>query len=79
MIGLQNKRFYIGTFDSYDKAIEIRLNAESVLHDGFVQAYERWQAKGKKDPEWAKDNPFFYKVIRQDDQFQIQTNVKEKI
>lgn len=79
MIGLQNKRFYIGTFDSYEKAIEIRLNAESVLHDGFVQAYESWQAKSQKDPEWAKDNPFFFKVIRQDDQFQIQTNVKEKV
>lgn len=38
-IGFKRKRFYIGSFDDYDEAVRIRLNAEHLLHDGFVEAY----------------------------------------
>ena len=38
-IGFKRKRFYIGSFDDYDEAVRMRLNAEHLLHDGFVEAY----------------------------------------
>ena len=72
-IGLQGKRYHLGTFDSFDAAVEARLQAEALLHDGFVQAYRAWEARSADDPGWAEAHPFYFRVTRQDGTFQIDT------
>lgn len=61
-IGFKRKRFYIGSFDSFDEAVQMRLSAEHLLHDGFVEAYYEWKKKADADPEWAKEHPMSYNV-----------------
>lgn len=61
-IGFRRKRFYIGSFDNYDEAVRMRLNAEHLLHDGFVETYYEWKEKADADPEWAKEHPMSYNV-----------------
>lgn len=61
-IGFKRKRFYIGSFDSFDEAVRVRLRVERLLHDGFVEAYYEWKKKADADPEWAKEHPMSYDV-----------------
>ena len=61
----------MGTFASFDEAVEARLQAEKLLHDGFVQVYRAWEARAADDPDWAEAHPFYFRVTRQDGIFQI--------
>ena len=61
----------MGTFASFDEAVDARLQAEKLLHDGFVQAYRAWEARAADDPDWAEAHPFYFRVTRQDGIFQI--------
>ena len=61
----------MGTFASFDEAVDARLQAEKLLHDGFVQAYRAWEARSADDPDWAEAHPFYFRVTRQDGIFQI--------
>lgn len=47
-IGFKGRRFYLGTYDSYDEAVTVRTDAEHKLHDGFVKAYREWHDGGEK-------------------------------
>ncbi len=64
-IGFRRQRFYLGTVDSFDKAVQIRLAAEHLLHDGFVEAWHAWKEKADKDPEWGKQHPLKFEVDRE--------------
>lgn len=61
----------MGTFASFDEAVDARLQAEKLLHDGFVQAYRAWEARAADDPDWAEGHPFYFRVTRHDGIFQI--------
>lgn len=61
----------MGTFASFDEAVDARLQAEKLLHDGFVQVYRAWEARAADDPDWAEAHPFYFRVTRQDGIFQI--------
>lgn len=56
-IGFKRKRYYIGIFDSFNEAVEMRLNAEHLIHDKFVKAYYEWKKRADQDPEWGAENP----------------------
>jgi len=62
LIGFKKKRFYIGTYEQYEEAVQARLEAEHLIHDGFIQAYYAWQKKAKEDAAWAKENPLQFEV-----------------
>ena len=64
-IGFKKKIFYIGTFEEYSDAVEARLRAEKMIHDGFVEAHEYWQKRAADDPEWAKENSFRFDVVKE--------------
>ena len=74
-INFQKKLYRIGTYKTFEEAVEARLEAEESLHAGFVEAYNRWKEKEDSDPQWAENNPFFYDVTRADKQFLIRTNI----
>lgn len=75
-IGFKGQRFHIGTYDTYEEAVEARMHAEDLLHDGFVRAYYDWRELAGKDPEWAAANPFVYEVEKKGEEFIVRTNIK---
>jgi len=72
-IGMQNKRYYIGQFSDFDDAVRARLRIEKALHEGFVEVYQNWQTQAAADKEWAEENPFFFKVVKNGHNFVIDT------
>lgn len=74
-IGLKKERFSLGTFDTFEEAVQARLEAEGILHDGFVEAYYLWKECASLDPLWAEKNPFFYNVKRAEGEFIISTSL----
>lgn len=73
-IGFKGKRFYVGTFCNYEDAVQARLEAEEIIHQGFLEAYYRWKEKAA-DPEWAKANPFVYEVEKVNGHFVVTSGV----
>ena len=67
-IGFRKQRYYLGTYEKYEEAVQTRLEAERVLHDGFVEAYRRWQEQGGTEP-------FRYEVIREGKAFRVVSSV----
>ena len=61
-IGFKRKRYYIGTFDTFNEAVEMRLNAEHLIHDKFVEAYYEWKEKSDQDPEWGEKNALNFNI-----------------
>lgn len=45
-IGFQQKRYYLGTYDTYSDAVKVRLEAEEMIHGGFVRACRKRDQKG---------------------------------
>lgn len=70
-IGFKGESFYIGTYDSFDEAVQHRLEVEHVIHDAFVEQYERWEMRANLDPEWAINNPIVFDVQKKDGAFVI--------
>ena len=73
IIGLQSRRYYLGTFATMSEAVAVRLEAEQLLHDGFVEAYRRYAVQAEQNPAWAEENPFFFRVARINGEFCIST------
>ena len=48
------------------------------MHDGYINAYDRYLKHAEADPAWAEENPFYYKVYREGKDFQVVTNGEEK-
>lgn len=61
-IGFKRKRYFLGKYDQLEKAVQVRKDAEVVVHDGFVKAYRRYSEYAKEHPEWAEQTPFIYDV-----------------
>ena len=57
-ITLCGKRYYLGTYSEFEKAVEARKYAEEVLHEGFVTEYRAWRQKADGNPKWVEDHPF---------------------
>ena len=47
------------TFDNYDEAVQARLAAENLIHNGFIQKWKEWNEKEKEDPEWGRSIRLF--------------------
>ena len=62
-IGFKRKRYYIGSYKTFEEAKEARLTAEKKLHDDFVLAWEKWNSLAANDSDWAEDNPFIFDVF----------------
>ena len=53
-----------------------RLEAEELLHDGFVKAWRQWQQQTRDLPDQEKP-PFRFEVQKSGDRFVISTNVQQ--
>lgn len=61
-IGFKKKRYHVGTYRTYEEAVQHRLEAEEKIHEGFVKAYYEWKEKCDQDPEWEKTHPLIFEV-----------------
>jgi hypothetical protein len=59
-IGFRKKRYFLGYFDSFEKAVNARLTAEDKLHKAFVDEYREWKTKADENRRWADTNPFSF-------------------
>lgn len=76
-IGLQKKTYYLGTYETFEEAKKVRLRAEELLHDGFIEAYRDWEERAKDDPGWAESHPFYFRVTLQNGEFCIDSAAAE--
>lgn len=70
-IGFKKKIYYLGTFESYEDAVEQRLKWERLIHDGFVKARSEWVSMAEHDSEWARKNPFIFDVAKDEQGLRI--------
>ncbi len=61
-IGFQKKRYYLGTYDNFEEAVAVRLQAEKELHERCIKLYDWWSDKARSDPDWAREHPFTFHV-----------------
>ena len=77
-ITFQGVHYHLGYFSDMADAVRARLDAEAVMHDGYIAAYDNYLKHAEDDSEWAEKNPFYYKVYRDGKDFQVVTNGEEK-
>ncbi len=74
MITFQGKHYNLGHYTEFSDAVQARLDAEKAMHEGYLEAMERYEGKAQADPAWAEGNPFYYHVERVDGGFAVSTN-----
>lgn len=76
-IGFKRKQYNLGTYESYAEAVSARLEAEYLIHDGFLEAYYLWTDIALTDPEWKESHPLIYEVEKEDGQLRVVSNMVE--
>ena len=76
-IGFKRRSYYLGKFESFQEAVEVRLEAEHLVHDGFVKAYKLWQEKNTENPGWGKSHPLIFEVEKVNGSLEVFTNLRE--
>ena len=61
-IGFRKHRYYLGSFDKIEEAVNAREEAEEAVYGGFVKAYKEYSKYAEKNPKWAKENPFVFDI-----------------
>lgn len=68
-IGFKQRRYYIGSYWDFNEAVSARLEAEKLIHDGFLKAYDTWKNKDNL----ADKRPLIFDVEKVDGQFVVRT------
>lgn len=63
-IGFKGKRYYIGLYENYIDAVKKRLEAEKLIHGGYIRACRRWHKKEQ----------LVYEAVKQDGYILIYSN-----
>ena len=72
-IGFKGRRYTIGSYDSFEAAVAARLEAEELIHNGFVKAWRCWQQQNADLPE-AQRLPFRFEVQKTDGHFIVKAD-----
>lgn len=72
-IGFKGRRYTIGSYDNFEAAVAARLEAEELIHGGFVKAYARWRAQADALPDQEK-SPFYFEVEKVHGEFRVITS-----
>ena len=68
-IGFQQKRYYVGTYDTYEEAVKMREKAEDLIHGGYLRACRRRE---------GSDGGLVYRIIKGDGFLRIESNDLEE-
>ena len=60
-IGLQRRRYYLGTYRTFEEAKQVRLAAENELYNALVEQWSNWNERAETDQQWAKIHPFRFR------------------
>ena len=60
----QKKQYYLGAFEHFEEAMEVRKEAEETVSRTVVAHYEAWNRAAKIDPKWAEENPVQFLVLQ---------------
>ena len=63
-IGFKGKKYYLGRYQHYNEVVQARLNAENIIHDGFLKSYREWESRNLEDPGWGETHPFVFDVTQ---------------
>lgn len=74
-IGFKGKTYYIATVSTLEEGIRARLDAEKIVHDGFVEAYYEWKKETEGFPEDQR-KPFLYDIKKVNGEFIVDTNIR---
>ena len=64
MIGFKGQRFYLGTYENMNQAVQARMEAEREIHEEFVKRYYIWKRKADLDAKWGEKNPLIFRVVK---------------
>ena len=64
-IGFKGKRYYLGIYENFSDAVQARLDAEELIHTGFINTYRAWEKSAKEDPQWAEKHPLVFDVKKE--------------
>lgn len=53
-ISFRKCRYYLGSYERLEDAVFVRRQAERLLHDSFVEQYEKWE---QNDEGWKREYP----------------------
>lgn len=76
-IGFKGKNYILGTYDTLQEALEVREYAETVLHNGFCEAFQRWKELSHDLKDWEEKNPLIFDVEYRNKEFYITCNIEE--
>lgn len=66
-ITFQRKMYYLGSYDRLETAVQVRRDAEELLHGNVLKFYEEWKRRADADPHWGDENPIAIKVRKTED------------
>ncbi len=78
-IGFKKKRFYLGTFDTYEEAVQERLKAEDMIYGEFTKSWHEWNEKAEADPAWGEEHPLVFDVEMVDGTLRVHRNSVEAV
>lgn len=55
-------RYWLGTYRTFEEAVQVRLKAEELIHNGFLEAYYEWKHHADQDPQWGREHPLLFQV-----------------
>lgn len=61
-IGFRGEKFMLGTYNTFEEAVDCRKDAEDQIYGGFLEAYYEWKEKADKDPAWGEAHPLVFTV-----------------
>lgn len=77
-IGFKGRQYYLGKYEKFQDAVEVRLKMERLIHDGFVKAYWLWQKKERENPGWGKSHPLIFEVEKVNGSLEVLTNLSKR-
>lgn len=75
-IGFKGEQYQLGTYREFQDAVDARLEAEYLIHDRFLEAYEKWLQAPEEDPKWAEENPLIFDVHQENKIITVETNME---
>lgn len=79
-IGFKRKSYYLGKYQSYHDAVNVRLDAEKLVHQGFLNAYHRWKAYAEEQEDgWENEHPLIFDVECRNCKLIVFSNLDELI
>lgn len=76
-INFKRKRYYLGTYDDYETAVQERMKAEEVIYNGFLADYYQWKEKTDQDPDWSAEHPLIFEVEKKDGHLVVSRGTKD--